>query len=163
MRFRPEWSTPWICLAAGRLVSGAAPAWPAALAQLVEHRIRNAGVTGSSPVGGTIHLKAHKRGTPGIVRWKAVRVGARLSPAWGALGRKSVSTHTITLQQTNGARPLFLQSQFADHSCPQTFQGRLTRTIPIMRYWIVDGTKFVGQYQHHCQYLYVSVRFGNDF
>jgi hypothetical protein len=26
----------------------------AALAQLVEHRIRNAGVTGSSPVGGTI-------------------------------------------------------------------------------------------------------------
>ncbi len=25
----------------------------AALAQLVEHRIRNAGVTGSSPVGGT--------------------------------------------------------------------------------------------------------------
>jgi hypothetical protein len=32
----------------------------AALAQLVEHRIRNAGVTGSSPVGGTILSKAHK-------------------------------------------------------------------------------------------------------
>jgi hypothetical protein len=30
----------------------------AALAQLVEHRIRNAGVTGSSPVGGTIFLFA---------------------------------------------------------------------------------------------------------
>ena len=28
----------------------------AALAQLVEHRIRNAGVTGSSPVSGTIPL-----------------------------------------------------------------------------------------------------------
>jgi hypothetical protein len=30
-----------------------APHRQAALAQLVEHRIRNAGVTGSSPVGGT--------------------------------------------------------------------------------------------------------------
>ena len=29
----------------------------AALAQLVEHRIRNAGVTGSSPVGGTTLLQ----------------------------------------------------------------------------------------------------------
>jgi hypothetical protein len=29
----------------------------AALAQLVEHRIRNAGVTGSNPVGGTTHSR----------------------------------------------------------------------------------------------------------
>jgi hypothetical protein len=33
----------------------------AALAQLVEHRIRNAGVTGSSPVSGTISLFAKAR------------------------------------------------------------------------------------------------------
>lgn len=36
--------------------SGLRAPWLAALAQLVEHRIRNAGVTGSSPVGGTITL-----------------------------------------------------------------------------------------------------------
>jgi hypothetical protein len=33
------------------------PAIRAALAQLVEHRIRNAGVVGSNPIGGTIPLK----------------------------------------------------------------------------------------------------------
>ena len=32
----------------------------AALAQLVEHRIRNAGVVGSNPIGGTIFPKATK-------------------------------------------------------------------------------------------------------
>jgi hypothetical protein len=32
-----------------------AAAWSAAIAQLVEHVIRNDGVTGSSPVCGTIH------------------------------------------------------------------------------------------------------------
>ena len=34
-------------------VSSGLVGFSAALAQLVEHRIRNAGVTGSSPVGGT--------------------------------------------------------------------------------------------------------------
>ena len=37
-------------------VSSGLVGYSAALAQLVEHRIRNAGVTGSSPVGGTIPL-----------------------------------------------------------------------------------------------------------
>ena len=42
----------------------------AALAQLVEHRIRNAGVTGSSPVSGTI---LQKRGRAGrILRFARV-------------------------------------------------------------------------------------------
>ena len=39
----------------------------AALAQLVEHRIRNAGVTGSSPVGGTSFPNANERAPPSSV------------------------------------------------------------------------------------------------
>ena len=41
-------------LVSAPLFGGDAPLHQAALAQLVEHRIRNAGVTGSSPVSGTI-------------------------------------------------------------------------------------------------------------
>ncbi len=39
----------------------------AALAQLVEHRIRNAGVVGSNPIGGTTFLKATKATATGIL------------------------------------------------------------------------------------------------
>ena len=54
----------------------------AALAQLVEHRIRNAGVTGSSPVSGTSPLRrqSYSTGRNGFP------MGARLGRAWGALG-----------------------------------------------------------------------------
>ena len=40
----------------------------AALAQLVEHRIRNAGVTGSSPVSGTTFPMILPEAKPGIRR-----------------------------------------------------------------------------------------------
>ena len=55
----------------------------AALAQLVEHRIRNAGVTGSSPVGGTIPFSSIDRS----LRLKGRSAGGGLGPVWGALGR----------------------------------------------------------------------------
>lgn len=55
------------------------PAPGAALAQLVEHRIRNAGVTGSSPVSGTIPLRSNfaeplRKGLPR---------GSGMGPLWG--------------------------------------------------------------------------------
>ena len=67
----------------------------AALAQLVEHRIRNAGVTGSSPVSGTTYFMAHKQRQRRVPLRKAVRLGRRLGPAWGALSRKVGPAHSI--------------------------------------------------------------------
>ena len=50
---RPLLSARWACLHAQALLVARSIA---ALAQLVEHRIRNAGVVGSNPIGGTIFL-----------------------------------------------------------------------------------------------------------
>jgi hypothetical protein len=94
------------------------------------NRLRNAGVTGSSPVGGTILPKAHKRGTPGSVRWKGVRVGSGLGV--GRCGEE-VGVDPLYNPLANGRRSPPLQSQFADHSCPQPSQWRLRRTLPMMR------------------------------
>ena len=62
------------------------PARHAALAQLVEHIIRNDGVTGSNPVSGTTFLKAlpprHRRFPTG----RAFQLGRSLGQGWGGFG-----------------------------------------------------------------------------
>ena len=55
----------------------------AALAQSVEHIIRNDGVRGSNPLSGTNLSTGKSKGLSG----RAVRLGPRLGPVWGALGR----------------------------------------------------------------------------
>ena len=61
----------------------------AALAQLVEHIIRNDGVTGSNPVSGT----TFSQGKSDAINGKAFRLGAGLGPVWGTLARELRTAH----------------------------------------------------------------------
>ena len=63
----------------------------AALAQLVEHIIRNDGATGSSPVSGTIPFSRES----GIYCESAFQQVTHLGPAWVTLGRKKDLTYAI--------------------------------------------------------------------
>src|SRR5688500_7847879 len=63
----------------------------AALAQSVEHIIRNDGVRCSSHLSGTTLSAGKSKGLGG----RAFRLGPGLGPVWGALGRESGSTHAI--------------------------------------------------------------------
>ena len=62
----------------------------AALAQSVEHIIRNDGVRGSNPLSGTNPSAGKSSGLGG----STFRLGTRLGPVWGALGRIMGRTHS---------------------------------------------------------------------
>jgi hypothetical protein len=71
--------------------------------------LRNAGVTGSSPVSGTTFLEALPQGTAPISGGRAVGVGWSLGPICGALGRVG-SPHRANLIQVSLTSASWLRS-----------------------------------------------------